>query len=200
MIKIGILGGSFDPPHNGHIKIAEEVCKRLALDNVLFIPSYLPPHRDKPQATEQQRLEMVRLAIQSLPFAEVSTIEIDRKGTSYTIDTLTELAAVMPKTELFLILGADAMELFPSWKQPTDILKLATVVIVNRPGYDFSNIQKFLATSPLEKSKNKVQFVECNSLDISSSELRTLIAQNKDVHSYIPEAVADYIEKRKLYR
>ncbi len=199
MNKLGILGGTFDPLHNGHLKIADATQKSVALDKVMFIPSYIPPHRDTPAASEKHRMEMVRIAIHGLSYAELSTVEIDRKGPSYMVDTLTELTKKYPSTALFLMLGTDAMELFHTWRLPLDILGLANIIVASRPGYDFTTITDLMSREPFAKYQNKVQCMSCDSVDISSTELRTMLKNGQDCSRYVPEAVLRYIEKNRLY-
>lgn len=199
MKKFGILGSMFDPPHNGHLAIAQAAYEKFVLDKILFIPAYKPPHRDVPVTGSKQRLEMTQLAIRSLPFAEVSNIEVVRGDISYTVDTLRTLTKKHPKTMFYLILGTDAMELFPTWKDPTSILNDATVIVASRPGYDNTKILRSLSSEPFAKFKNKVQFLECNSPDISSSELRTMVKAKQDIGEYVPSLVSDFVAKNGLY-
>lgn len=199
MKKIGILGGTFDPIHNGHLKIATIVQQKFNLEKIIFIPTKTPPHRPKPLASEQNRLKMLEIAITNNKSWEISNVELKRAGTSYTIDTLKELSILMPNYEWYFILGADAMDIFPTWKQPEEVLKLTNLVVVSRPGYDFSKIEKFLNTEPFAKQKNKVQFLQMDSLNISANELRRLISAEQNVSLWLPEDVISYIRDNKLY-
>src|ERR1700704_3009757 len=133
-MRIGVLGGTFDPIHFGHLAVAKAAIERAHIDRLLFVPSAQPPHRTAAVAPAEDRFAMTNLAVQGEPRFEVSDVEVRRGGRSYTVDTLNELHRAFPNDELFLILGWDAARLFRTWHEPERVRKLASVVIVDRPG------------------------------------------------------------------
>ena len=142
-MKIAMFGGSFNPIHNGHIMLANAFQKELSLDKVLIIPTYIPPHKQRDYSVSpQQKLEMCRLAVKDMPFAEVSDIEIKRQGASYTYMTLQELRKIYPHDELYLITGADMFMTIHQWKNPEIIFALATICGVPRNDDDISDLEK----------------------------------------------------------
>ncbi len=215
--RLGILGGTFNPIHYGHLAAAEEVRDRLKLDRVLFIPSFLPPHKqeeDMPSAV--QRLEMVRLAISGNKNFKISDIEVKRGGKSYTIDTVEALLTLYPGTELYFITGLDSFLDIQTWKGWERLLTLCSFVALSRPGYSFTDLAKivFLKESALGlaaldrqetaqiavKSDQKRVYLERISLyDISSTDIRTRIRQARTIKYHLPEAVEHYIIENKLY-
>ena len=186
-MRIGILGGTFDPIHDGHMAAARAAIDCAHLDRVLFVPSGTPPHRGPAVAGSEQRIEMARLAISGEPKFDVSDIEVRRGNISYTVDTLRELKESHPDDELFLILGWDAARLMPTWHEPEEVRRLATIVVVTRPG----------SGKPTTKAEI---LCERPTPDISGSALRRAIAQGEKVSDRLPEAVADYIANHGLYR
>ncbi len=215
--KLGILGGTFNPIHLGHLAAAEEVRDRLKLDRVLFIPSFLPPHKheeDIPSAV--QRLEMVRLAISGDPFFKVSDIEVKRGGKSYTIDTIESLIHSNPGAELYFITGLDSFLDIQSWKDWERLLTLCSFVVLSRPGYLFSNLKKigFMAGSreDLEKldrreldqavvpsGTNRIFLERISLYDISSTDIRNRVRRAQTIKYHLPESVEHYIIENKLY-
>ena len=181
-----MLGGAFDPIHLGHLAAARAAMDCEHLDRVLFVPTGVPPHRPATAADAQQRIEMVRLAIDDEKGFQVSDIEVRRKGVSYTVDTLRELRRLYPDDELFLILGWDAAKLFTSWHEPDEVRRLASLLIVTRPG----------SGAPIGTSD-----IVCErpTPHISASELRRVIASGERVTDMVPEAVAAYIAEHRLY-
>lgn len=194
-MRIGILGGSFDPPHNGHLAIAKAAQAALQLDEVLFVPARINPNKTRtPLANTHQRLEMVRLAIQGEPTFAVSDVEVLRRGPSYTIETLDALTAVMP-AEYWLIMGADAVYGFDTWRRPERIIRLARIALVRRHEDDWSKIMErvpILARSVIDE-------VPMASVDVSSTEIRLAISSKKSVDGKLPKAVLQYIREQKLY-
>ncbi len=191
MTRIGVFGGTFDPPHIGHLIIAEQACQQLCLDRLLFIPAYVPPHkRHKETANAEQRLAMVKLSIAGAAKFEVAAIEIHRKGISYTVDTLKELHHRNPKAKLFLIVGGDNYAGFKSWKSTGEILKLSSVVVYRR------NLRK-----PLEKGlrlKN-VKYLEGPFLDISSTMIREKVNRGESIQYLVLERVREFIYRHRMY-
>jgi nicotinate-nucleotide adenylyltransferase len=196
-LRLGILGGTFDPIHMGHLAAARAAMECAHLDRVAFVPSAQPPHRGAATASAADRLAMTRLAVQGEPRFDVLDAEVKRGGVSYTVDTLTEIYHAHPQDELFLILGWDAARLFSTWHQPRRVSALAWVVVVGRPGTQNPGRSE-LAASDLEVARVIKCFVQTP--DISSSDLRELIAGGESVAGKVPPAVERYISSRHLYR
>jgi nicotinate-nucleotide adenylyltransferase len=195
--RLGLLGGTFDPPHYGHLVAAQEVAWRLALDKVLFLPARQNPlKRDEPDSTAEDRCEMVRLAIEGNPVFELSRLDLDRPPPSYTADLLKMLAA--PNLELYFVVGADILPELPRWREPHDILRLARLVVVTRPGApapDVSGLEQLSAGAA-----SGATLVEIPGLSIASRELRERVRRGLPIHYLTPPAVEDYIAERGLYR
>jgi nicotinate-nucleotide adenylyltransferase len=194
---LGILGGTFDPIHIGHLAAARAAMECAGLDRVVFIPSAQPPHRAMATASAADRLAMTRLAVQGEPRFDVLDAEVKRGGVSYTVDTLTDLYHAHPQDELFLILGWDAARLFSTWRHPGRVSELAWVVIVGRPGTQNPGPSE-LAAAGLDTARVIKCFVQTP--DISSSDLRELIAAGESVAGKVPSAVERYIASKQLYR
>lgn len=189
-MKVGILGGSFNPIHIGHLILAEEARQKLKLDKVFFIPIYLPVHKEaKDLLAAEKRLRMVKLAISGNPHFEALDIEVRRKGKSYTIDTLRGLRQLYPKVDkFFFIVGSDALNYLDSWKDIKEVMKLAKFVVASRPNY------------PLREISSNVLPLVIEPVDISGYRLRQRIKDGESVRYYLPESVYRYIVKEGLYR
>lgn len=219
-MRIGILGGTFNPIHNGHLKIAELLLERLNLDKILFVPANIPPHKDdRGIIGAKHRLEMVRLAIRNNPRFELSTIEIERGGASYTIDSLKELEGIYGKdAELFFITGIDAFLDIETWKDADALLSHYNFVVIPRPSFRYKDLKgiaiinlpedKLIALDeermdflklPL-KGKNHLYLLAMPHIDISSKDIRSRIDLKKEIKYFLPESVELYIIKNKLYR
>jgi len=199
-MRVGILGGTFDPVHVGHLIIAEEALSRLALDQVLFIPAGQPWLKaDQVLSAAEHRLKMVELAIASNPRLGVSRIEIDRAGPTYTVDTLEQLKRDLGEdVQLFFILGLDALEHFHRWEQPERIIELCELAIASRPGFQNSRIlDEQLGRYP--KLGSKVNFLAAPLMDISGSSIRLRAGEGRSIKYRVPEAVERYIDQRALY-
>lgn len=196
-MRVGILGGTFDPIHRGHLAAGRAAMKCAHLDRVLFIPSAQPPHRGAAMAQAGDRLAMARLAIDDESAFELSDIEVLRGGPSYTVDTLNQLKRLHPNDELFLILGWDAARLFSTWRQPDEIRRLASVVVVGRPGTPPPTPEQIKGAG-----LDPARVVLClePTPDISGSALRQAIAQGESVADRVPSVVARYIAEHSLYR
>jgi nicotinate-nucleotide adenylyltransferase len=193
--RIGILGGTFDPIHLGHLAAAQAAMECAHLDRVLFIPSAQPPHRGPARATVTDRLAMSRLAIDGDPRYEVSDVEIKRGGPSYTVDTLEELHRSFPNDQLFLILGWDAARLFRTWHEPDRVGSLASIVIVDRG-------QSQPALSELQAiglAPERLSLCHVRTPEISGSELRRAIEAGESVAGKVPPAVERYIAAHHIY-
>ncbi len=198
-MRIGILGGTFDPVHLGHLLIAEESRIGLQLDQVTFVPAGRPWLKEGQPLTEAcHRVRMVELAISSNTHFQVRRDEIDRPGLSYTVDTLEELRAVLPSdAELFFILGLDAFESFHRWKQPDRILELCRLVVVSRPGYGLEERDRLLAR--YREQGDRICLLRVNSVDFSATEIRRRAAEGVSFRYQVPEAVEGYILEHGLY-
>jgi len=199
-MRVGVLGGTLDPVHLGHLVIAEEARQRLALDRVIFVPAGKPWLKEHgPVAPPQHRLQMVRLAVERNPFFSCSPVEIERRGVSYTVDTLEELRRELPSgTELFLILGSDWLHGFHRWRRPERIMELATLVAVARPGCQRVPGQAMEAVAP--GASERVVLLEGPLVDISSTEIRRRVAEGLSIRHLVPPEVEDYITRHGLYR
>jgi len=194
-LRIGLFGGTFDPPHNGHVAVAADVAAALALDRVLWIPAGEPPHKPTlPLTPAPIRLEMVRAATEGDARFVVSAAEIRRQGPSYTVDTLREIRDTHVGAELFLIIGADQFSAFEHWLDPESILEMATVVVMDRDGVDAS------ASAPDVKGVDTARFVPVRRVDLSSTELRARVAAGTDVSADVPRGVARLITSEGLYQ
>lgn len=189
-MKIGIVGGSFDPPHFGHLNLAEETKRRLGLNRVLFVPAGQPPHKlTEVLSPPLVRYRMTRLAVRNRPGLEVSDVEIRRPPPSYTVDTLRELRQQYPYPhELFFIVGADSLKIIHTWKDLHLIFEMCCFVAVTRPGFDSVAFP------------DEVRKLVIDSLDISSSEIRKKIKGEEEVSELVPYKVLQLIEKEGLYR
>jgi nicotinate-nucleotide adenylyltransferase len=210
-VTLGVLGGTFDPIHLAHLRIAVEVREALRLDRVLLVPSADPPHREPPHAPAEHRLEMARLAAATDPTLEVSDLELRRSGPSYTVDTLAELAAARPGVELWFVIGSDAFAELDTWHEPERLFELANFAVVERPGVRVRGLAEllparfvpFLRGTPrglAHASGHEVRVVSVPGLDISATDIRRRIVGGASIRYLVPEPVREYIEKHGLYR
>jgi nicotinate-nucleotide adenylyltransferase len=201
--KIGVLGGTFDPIHLGHLIVAEYIREKLALREVLFIPAgrpWLKLKEEKHVTSAEHRLAMVRLAVASNPHFKVSTMEIDRPGPSYSIDTVLELKAKLEAgAEIYFITGPDALAKLPEWKDPEQLLETCHVVRIGRPGHAHANTNLRKLEASLPGTSQHIMLVDVPQIDISSTDIRRRVAQGLSIRYLVPEAVEKYIAERKLY-
>lgn len=202
MQRVGVLGGTFDPIHYGHLAIAEECRWALDLARVYLVPAAKQPLKHNPHhATQQQRLEMVQLACADNPALQPSDIELNRPPPSFTVDTLLELRTMSGDTTTFwFILGTDAMKTLPQWHAAHRLLELAHVAVVSRPGITFEHDERAALEDALPGITARTQLVQGPLLDISSSNLRQRLATGQPVRYQIPDAVRAYIAQHGLYR
>lgn len=200
MKRIGIIGGTFDPIHIGHIYIAYEAYKELELDEVIFMPNGNPPHKkDKNITCERIRYEMVKKAIEPYSFFSISNYEIEKKGLSFTYETLGYLKESFNEVELYFITGADCLVNLNSWKNISEIFKLSNLVVFNRPGFDKEDLLK--RKREFEKEYNThIFYLDLLNIEISSTFIRERIENSFEVSFFLPYGVMDLINKNKLYR
>ena len=213
-MRLGILGGTFDPIHLGHLRTAEEIGQELDLEKVYLIPSASPPHKTEELVTPfDHRLTMTRLAIGGSSLLDALDLEGKRAGPSYSIETLKELHAIFkPDPDLFFILGIDAFLEINTWKENERLFDYANFVIISRPGYRKEKLEPFLLKLGLEINKNgeadaflmksnkTLAIKETTLMDISSTHIREMVQQGKSIRFLVPGAVRDYITKKGLYR
>lgn len=186
-MRIGVLGGSFDPPHDGHLALARAAAAQLGLDRVLLVPAWAPPHKPGgPTMPPDRRLAMARAAVHGDPLLGVSTIEIDRQGTSYTAETLEQLAHDHPGAQLWFIMGADQLEGFAGWSRPERIVQLARLAVAWRPGAGDPAMEHL--AGPV--AAGRIDVVDMPEVPISSTEVRRRLARGDDVSGMVPAAVA----------
>jgi nicotinate-nucleotide adenylyltransferase len=196
--RLGLFGGTFDPPHTGHLLVAQDVIEALKLDRLLFVPAGMPPHKEGQELTPAPlRLEMVRGAIQGDDRLEVSEVELGRDGPSYTVDTLRYYRELHPEAELFFVMGVDQAAEFEDWESPETVAELATLVAMNREGADPAEV----ANTVLPSGK-AVEFVgvPVTRIDLSSTDIRERVTEGRSIRYLVPEAVRRVIESHRLYR
>jgi len=198
-MKVGVLGGTFDPIHNGHLIVAEEVRAGQNLSGIIFIPAGQPCLKEGiPVSAAEHRVQMVRLAIADKSDFEVSTLEVERPGPSYMVDTITELRSRLEADdEIFLILGWGSLAELPQWQEPSQLITMCKLVAVSRPGYPRPNLRKLNALIP-GLSKQTV-IMENLKVDISASVIRDRVSRGLSVRHLVPKAVNEYIKQHGLY-
>ena len=199
MRKTGILGGTFDPVHNGHLRLVEEVAKRLGLCQVIFIPAGNPWYKENGAITPaEQRLAMLKLALAGNPVFAISEMELERFEPTYTVDTMAELKGQRPGEELYFIMGWDNLKDLPRWQRPQQLISLCRLAVVPRAGSDAPDLES------LEKSlpgiRRRVVMLDGPHIDISASEIRQRVAAGLSVEDMVPPDVARYIEEQGLYQ
>jgi nicotinate-nucleotide adenylyltransferase len=206
-MTLGVLGGTFDPIHLGHVAAAEAAQQALSLESILLVPSRIPPHRSDPvSAGADDRFAMARLAAAGRPSWSASHIELDRNGPSYTYDTLAELGE--SGTQLFFIIGADAFAEIAAWSRYPAVLDLANFVVVSRPGITLDSLRERVpsafsrpdsAQGTQPSAQTRVILVEAHTPDISSTDIRRRVRAGHSLSGYVPDSVADYIRDHRLY-
>jgi nicotinate-nucleotide adenylyltransferase len=192
-VRLGIFGGSFDPPHLGHLLPVIDAAETLRLDEVRFVPAAVQPFKEgRSSAAPAHRLAMTQRLVAGVPGFVADGTEIERSGVSFTVDTLAAMAAASPGAERFLLLGADAFALFDQWRDPQRILSLATIAVLVRGGDVMPDVGSRLGAG--------VQLLHTRRVDISSTELRARVADGRTIRGFVPDAVADYIAEHRLYK
>jgi nicotinate-nucleotide adenylyltransferase len=202
--SIGILGGTFNPPHLGHLAVARHALRELALDRVLLVPAHTAPYKagedgrwDGRDPGPQHRLRMCRLAVDGVAGLSVSAVEVERGGLSYTVDTLTFIHASHPDAELTFIVGADTASTLPSWREPARVLELARLAVAARAGAERRRVLDALSGLGVA---DDVSFLAMPAIDVSSSLVRSRAADGKPIDELVGPAVAAYIAEHRLYR
>jgi nicotinate-nucleotide adenylyltransferase len=198
-MRLGVLGGTFDPIHLGHIDAADAAQHALSLESIILIPSRIPPHRADPvSASGEDRLAMAELAAADRPGWSASRIELDREGPSYTFDTLVQLGA---GTQIFFITGADAFAEIATWSRYPAVLDLANFVVVSRPGITLDSLRERVpsAFGRHSPANTRVILVEARTPDVSSTDIRRRVRAGDSLSGLVPPAVADYIRTHRLY-
>ena len=187
MTKVGILGGTFDPPHYGHLLIANEVLSELNLDEIWFMPNQEPPHKKKSNSVENtDRLQMLELSIEGNSAFKIEKIELERSGPSFTVDTMKILNERFPNHQFYFIIGADMIEYLPKWHKIDELMELVQFVGVQRPEYS-------------SKTNYPIHYVDIPAFEVSSSMVRERVQQGKSVRYLLPEPVIDFIREKHLY-
>lgn len=197
--RMGILGGTFDPIHTGHLHMVEAIFSQLELEQIIFIPAYVAPHKQGLDfAPAADRYTMTQLAVQGFSHFTVSDMELKRTGVSYTVDTLRELHEIYPKHELFFIIGADSVEQLHTWTSIYEMFELATFVGAGRPGYDgvLEKVEAQLGKQAMEH----IKLLDTPKYDISSTEIRRRIREGKTLDGFVPKVVEKYIYEHGLYQ
>ena len=191
-MKIGIFGGTFDPPHVGHLIAAERGIEQAGLDRLLLVPAAIPPHKKgRVRDDGNHRLQMLLRATKGNPCIEVSDRELQRGGVSYTADTLRELHEELPEAELLLMIGMDMLTDFPSWHAVDEILELAELLVLTRPDFPLPQVDKAISL--------RMHLCKIPEIGLSSSEIRRRIREGKSIRYMVPEAVEEYIRRHRLY-
>jgi nicotinate-nucleotide adenylyltransferase len=197
-MRIGILGGTFNPPHLGHLAVAQEAHAQLGLDKVVLMPVFLPPHKElADDPGPDVRYELCRLATAKDDRFEVSRLELDRGGPSYTVDTLREIHAGSPGDDLTFIVGGDVAQGLPSWREPEAVLELATVAVAEREGIRRQDIAERVAAL---RGASRLVFFDVPRIDISSSQVRRRVREGRPIRYLVPDDVARAIGARGYYR
>lgn len=199
MKKVGLMGGTFNPIHYGHLFLAENAYQQIGLDRILFMPSKNPPHKSKAELVSgDHRANMVKLAIKDNPHFKISMLELQREGTTYTADTLTILKEENPQTEYYFIVGADSLFMMQNWMNPQKIFDLCTIIAAGRnltPENKMNQQLDFLK----ETYGAKILFLDMPNIGISSAEIRGRIGEKKGIRYYVPDEVEAYISELHLY-
>ena len=201
-MRLGIYGGSFDPVHYGHLLLAENCREECRLDEVWFVPAQVSPHKlDREMTPSRQRVEMLELALAGNERLKVSTLEIDRCGVSYTVDTLRSIQAEQPQDELFLLMGADSLRDLLTWREPAEICRLACPIVIRRNGAPEPDLAILVDLVPEHRlAAIRAQQVKMPLIELSSSDLRQRATASQSLRFRTPRAVEEYIRAHGLYR
>ncbi len=197
-MRIGILGGSFNPPHLGHLVMGQEALTQLGLDRLVFMPAFVPPHKQlSDDPGPEERYELCRLAVAKDERFSVSRLELDRGGTSYTVDTLRAIHEGSPGDELTFVVGGDVAQGLPTWKAPEEVLALATLAVAEREGIRRRDIAERVAAL---RGADRLVFFDMPRFDVSSSAIRRRVREGRPIRYFVPDDVARVIGARGYYR
>jgi nicotinate-nucleotide adenylyltransferase len=198
--RLGIFGGTFDPPHTGHLLAASDATEALGLDVLWFVPNATQPLKGAGQGAARDRLEMVRLLTAPDSRFAVDALEIERDGLSYTVDTVAAFAERFPDAQRFLLIGADVTTTFSLWREPRRITELADIVVLRRASGLREESERAPAAPDAEQYLEKAQWLDTRRIDLSSTEVRERVRAGKPIRGFVPDAVAEYIAAAGLYR
>lgn len=198
-MKFGVLGGTFDPPHVGHLILAEEAREQLGLERVFLVPAGTPPHKlDEPMTSADHRVEMTRRAVAANPHFFVSLVDVERPGPSYTVETLRLLHERWgAETGIYFIVGMDMLADLPNWRKPRQVVELCRLAAANRPGYE-ADVSQLEAAIP--GISGKIDYLTMPLLEVSGTDLRQRAREGRTLRYYVPAAVEAYIQAHRLYR
>jgi nicotinate-nucleotide adenylyltransferase len=195
-VRLGIFGGTFDPPHVGHLLAASDAIEHLSLDRVVFVPAAIQPLKaSRETASGSDRLAMVQLTVRGDSRLEADAVELDREGLSYTVDTLREFGRRYPTAERYFLVGADVLASFAQWRDPKNILELATLAVMVRRDHSVGSVVEM---DPL--LARRATFIPTRRIDVSSTEIRDRARTGRSIHGFVTDAVAEYISSHGLYR
>ena len=198
--SLGILGGTFDPVHYGHLLAAEWAHEVFGMDELVFIPAARPPHKDHGSVIDgHHRYRMLELAVADNPAFSVSRLELERSGYSYTVDTIRHFLQADPQRDIRFIMGVDALQLIYTWKDVEQLLQLCRFIVVTRPGYHLDRSDPVFSTVPAALWE-RIELLSIPGVEISSSDIRQRVAAGQSVRYLLPPAVDEYIKKNHLYR
>ena len=197
--KIAIMGGAFDPIHYGHLVTAQTVYENFDVDRVVIMPLGDAPHKEMKGACARERYEMVKRAVKDNPAFTVSAMEVERKGKTYTVDTISEIKKINPGLIIYFVMGADEIQSIDTWREPARLLGMCRIIAVTRPGFDVEKEMKAVENTK-KKYGCEIHFLEVPSLDISSTDLRNRIKSGKAVKYLIPIEAEKYIDEHELYK
>lgn len=199
--KVGLLGGTFNPIHTGHLLLAETAYEQYNLDQVLIMPAKKPYHKNVQDIiSDKDRIEMIKLAIEGNPHFSLSLIEFEREGNTYTVDTLKELSKRNPKTQYYFIMGADSLYQFSQWKKPTEILKHAILLAASRDNIPSSSLYSQIDYLKDKFEEADIRLLQSPNMEISSHDIRNRILANSSIRYLLPESVRNYIQEKQLYQ
>lgn len=198
-MKITVFGGTFNPIHNGHLNIVDAVLSRLCPDKLIIMPTGTPPHKQAQRlVSDDDRLTMLKLAVSDRENVEVSDYEIKKEGKSYTVLTLEHLKELYPDDELYFVMGSDMLSSFLNWYRPERIMELATLVCISRSEEEKQKDKQ--SAERIASVGGKCILVECEAVEVSSTEVRNLISTDSDISKLVPKSVEEYIIERGLYK
>lgn len=199
-MRLGVFGGSFDPPHVGHLLTAGDAFEALELDRMLFVPAGVQPLKAHAMVAQpHQRREMVGLAIAGDARFELDPVEIERDGLSFTVDTLEAVAGRFPGAELYLVVGADILATFDKWRQPERVLQLASLAVMRRAGTGDASASS-AAGRMLRSQGSAPRYLDTRRIDVSSTEIRARVRAGRSIHGFVPASVGEFIASARLYR